>query len=177
MIELVLGSLTLLGAPLGLLSFFVYRSALRSGNITVDQSFRHLKKDMRSSLRANKNKAGAGAGQFNKRWMKFGGGFYGLMAVYTYVIIEIKDIIYFFQQFESLSAFIDQFGISMIIEIIINALTNFIHAAIWFKYWGDYFQMNQIFIWCGIAYGCYYAGFFFARHVVGKEANAPFPDQ
>ena len=71
------------------------------------------------------------------KWMQFGGGFYGSMAFYTFVYIEILEIFDFLANI----TLPENFGIGPLIQLVvaffINSLKNLITAFVWFAYWPD----------------------------------------
>ena len=86
-----------------------------------------------------------------KKWLKFGTGFYGVVAFITYVHIEIYQIIEFIRNFDDFQHFIDNLGFSMILGFFIEALMNFITAFMWPIYWYKYLPIGSFWIWVTIA--------------------------
>ena len=99
-----------------------------------------------------------GADIFHNKLLSFGGGFYGTMALITYVLIEIKEIYQFLGKILQPSTWLDNLGIGLIIDLIINSITNLIAAFVWFLTLPDYISMQNGFIWLAAAYGGYLYG-------------------
>ncbi len=93
------------------------------------------------------------------KWMEFGGGFYGLAALYTFALIELGEIGSFITDFPGVSALLSAGPISLIIDFFIDRMMNFVASMLWFTWWGE----NQI-VWnFVIAYSAYYAGMYLAK--------------
>jgi hypothetical protein len=54
--------------------------------------------------------------------------------------------------------FMSQLSPGVIIEMLIDALTNFITAMTWPIYWMNNIDTNQKWIWFAVAYGGYWVG-------------------
>jgi hypothetical protein len=93
--------------------------------------------------------------------MKFGGGFYGLAALYTFVIVEIADISAFLMNFPGLNVLLADGIIALLVNALINQIMNFVTAITWFIYWGDGSRVLEN---MALAYAGYYAGMQLALH-------------
>lgn len=98
-----------------------------------------------------------------QKWFMFGGGFYGLMAVITYIFVESNEIIGFVMQYPSLAAMIDQISVGAIIKLLIDSIMNLIVAATWFLYWPKQMVMGSGLLWLLVAYLGYRLGVTTAR--------------
>lgn len=96
------------------------------------------------------------------KWVEFGGGFYGLVAVLTYILLEINEIIELFSSKLGIMAAIYELGFGSIIDFFIESLMNFIVAISWPVYW-----MNEgsapFWQWFLAAYAGYFVGQFIAK--------------
>jgi hypothetical protein len=86
------------------------------------------------------------------KWLKFGGGFYGVVGLLTYAVVELKELRDFFLGFESLSALLAQFGFNMLIGLFIEAVKNFVVAIAWPVYWLSDIRSNHVWAWFVVAY-------------------------
>ncbi|MCW8869519.1 MAG: hypothetical protein OQK49_02345 [Proteobacteria bacterium] len=68
------------------------------------------------------------------KWLAFGGGFYGLVAVLTYIIVEAQEIIDLFDMPGEGDVF-SGISIGMLINFFIDSLMNFITAISWPVFW------------------------------------------
>ena len=91
------------------------------------------------------------------KWLSFGGGFYGLVAVLTYIIVEAQEIFDLFSMPESGSEIFSGISIGMLVNFFIDSLMNFVTAISWPVYW-----MNTgnapFWKWFLAAYGGYITG-------------------
>ena len=99
----------------------------------------------------------------HSKWVSFGGGFYGLMALLTFTVIEVKEIIGFVQSIESWDALIALLSIDTLVDVIINSVTNMVAAFTWFFYWPKYIAMDNGWVWLGMAYAGYTVGRWIAK--------------
>ena len=112
---------------------------------------------------------------FHGKWLAFGGGFYGVVGVLTYAVVELRELRDFFLGFESLYALFADFGINMLVGILVNAVTNFVVAIAWPAYWLSDIRSDHIWIWFIVAYAAYWAGAKFALQRFAAARAAP-PD-
>jgi hypothetical protein len=103
------------------------------------------------------------------KWLAFGGGFYGVVGLLTYGVVELGELRDFFLGFESLGALIAQFGFDMLVGIFVNAAKNFVIAIAWPVYWLSDIRSNHVWIWFVVAYAAYWAG---ARLALRRFAGA-----
>ncbi len=124
------------GLPLFLLSFALVSIALHRGWL-VGESVKALQGGIEALGKSQKNKDSRrtfdpAVGQ----WFKFGGGFYGLVALYTLLLIELKDIASFLSGIGSLLLDFDPGAlIGLVINLVIESFMNFVAAITWPVYW------------------------------------------
>jgi hypothetical protein len=90
----------------------------------------------------------------HSKWMEFGGGFYGVVAFYTYVLIELDEVKDFFI---GLFHLFDQGLISLLVNFFVQSIMNFIAAITWPVYWLSRIHTEQ-WLWVIGAYGGYWLG-------------------
>lgn len=112
---------------------------------------------------------GKGGDILHGKVMFFGGGFYGTMALFTYLIIEIDEITSFFGKIIDLTNWRFNFSINFIIDLIINSVMNIVKAFIWFDTLPDYIRIHEGWVWIIAAYLGYLSGIRFTREK-GDEA-------
>ena len=100
------------------------------------------------------------------------GGFYGVVGLLTYAVVELAEIRDFFTQFESIGALIAGISIESLIGLFIGALMNFIVAIAWPAYWISDIRSDYIWIWFLAAYAGYWAG----TRLALKQANGQGAD-
>ncbi len=90
----------------------------------------------------------------HSKWMKFGGGFYGVVALFTYALIELGEVQ------DLLLNLGDLFRgglIGIVVGFFIESLKNFIIAISWPAYWLSRIHSHQ-WLWIVSAYGGYWLG-------------------
>ena len=157
--ELLWASLAL-GLPVAAMSWYLARRLYRSGKLSINDDLRAVRKNIGKIRRKDKNHSQQ-ANFLEKRWMKFGGGFYGITAVTTWLIIELGETMQFIVNFPGVSAILGNGIGSFIFNFFVNQLQNFLTALLWFTYWGD--DGRNVIIWIAVPYVAYLAGIFFAR--------------
>lgn len=100
----------------------------------------------------------------HNKWMTFGGGFYGVVALLTYAVVELGEIRDFVARYDGLLNLMSQFSFNMLLELFIDAMMNFVVAIGWPAYWLSDIAGEYIWIWFAVAYGAYWAGSKYALH-------------
>jgi hypothetical protein len=110
-----------------------------------------------------------------EKWFSFGGGFYGLVALYTWLVVEWNEVWDFLVD---LPGIVFSFDIGSLISLVINffieSLMNFITAIAWPMYWLG--VADNPWVWIVVAYGGYWLGIKAAQHVTGKRWLGVSPD-
>ncbi|QFU75296.1 hypothetical protein EY643_06320 [Halioglobus maricola] len=71
-----------------------------------------------------------------ERWFRFGGGFYGVVALYTWLYIEFDDVVNFLQGLANIVFDFSPSGLfQLILELFIESIMNFVWAIAWPAYW------------------------------------------
>lgn len=149
------------GLPVALLSFVLVYWSLHRGHLTETSSMKALKQELKQ-LRKNKKERAKTGDPLHNKWMKFGGGFYGVIAMLTLIVIEWSDVKQL--SLNGLQAIIDDIGIGLVIDLVIESFKNFIAAMIWPLYWMDEIDTNRIWLWFIAAYAGYSGGTNLARY-------------
>lgn len=105
-----------------------------------------------------------------KKWAKFGGGFYGIVGLFTWIVIECLEIIEMISNFGGLWEFLKNFSVQVMINILIGALSNFIAALVWPLYWMKRIDAANTWVWFVVAYGGYWSGLKLAQFAVQRKA-------
>lgn len=157
------------GLPVALASYALIWWALRNDYLDSVVDMDELEKQIKLQSKDKKNRKKHDP--VHNKWLAFGGGFYGVVALLTYVVVELGEIRDFFLQFESIRALLAGISFDMLIELLIEALMNFILAIAWPWYWLSEIAGPHIWVWFVMAYGGYWAGTRLAlrRHVEQGE--------
>ena len=140
-----------LGIPVFLITWYLLRRLYRAGKLEKGVDFETLK----SQLKGMKKEAKSDD-FLHRNWMKFGGGFYGITAVATLMLIELADLISFVRDFPGFATLFENGLVALIVDFIVNQIQNFITSILWFAHWGD--GGAGMLIWALMAYLCYYLG-------------------
>ena len=154
-------ALTKAGLPVALLSFVLMYWSLHRGHLQETGSMKALQAELKQ-LGKNKKDRAKTSDPLHNKWMKFGGGFYGVVAMLTLIVVEWSDI----KQF-GLNGFqeaLDDFGIGLVISLLVESFTNFIVAISWPVYWMDEIESDRIWLWILAAYAGYSGGTHLARY-------------
>lgn len=161
--------------PITLFTFLILQWSIASGRLSRFDSeeslHRQYKKQSKAARKSKGDKGTDPKGEdkplfheraagdfFHNKVTFFGGGYYGTMAVLTYILIEAVEVWQFLLRFADPSNWVNNFGFDLIVEFFINSLTNLIAAFVWFNSLPDYIDINNGFIWLGASYLGYLAG-------------------
>ena len=144
------------GLPVALASYGLTWWALRNDYLDSVLDIDELEKQIKQQSKDKKNRKKSDP--VHNKWLTFGGGFYGVVAMLTYLVIEMGEIRDFFLQFESIGAFFTRISFDLVINLVIDSFMNFILAIAWPWYWIGDVAGPHIWIWFLVAYGGYWAG-------------------
>ncbi|MCK0068085.1 hypothetical protein [Kordiimonas laminariae] len=138
----------LIGVPLFAFTYAIHWWALKKGHITP---FNHHS-EVEQELEENGDSK---PGWLMENWVTFGGGFYGTMAFFTYLFIELGQLYEVVGKLLS-NGFSIEYLIKLAVEEFVDAILNLVNAFIWFNYWPDVFDMEFPLGWLLVAYGAYW---------------------
>ena len=154
------------GLPIAAVSYGLVWWAVRNRHIELPGSVGDMEKEVkRLAKNAETKKSGD---PVHDKWLAFGGGFYGVMGVFTYVVVEFGDIIDFFAQFSGFGDLLSSLSFNLVIGFFLNAVMNFVVAITWPMYWLTHIHSNYIWIWAIVAYAAYWGGARLALQQSGK---------
>lgn len=90
--------------------------------------------------------------------MFFGGGYYGTMALFAYVVIELDEIFEFLGVVFAPGAWFEYLTVNLIFGFFINSIMNIVGAFTWFLTLQNYADMGNGWVWLGASYVGYMAG-------------------
>lgn len=143
------------GLPVGLASYGLVWWALRNDYLSHEGNIKSFEKEAKKRRKDKSLKKGD---KLHKKWLAFGGGFYGVVGLLTYAVVELREIRDFVAQLGGLLELIRHISIDLVIRLFIDALQNFIVAIAWPAYWLGEIRSNHIWVWFLAAYGGYWAG-------------------
>lgn len=164
----VFRALLMAGLPIALFTLALVRWALRHGHFQESSDSKALGREMSAMKKARKNVESKDLPRQHpllRKWTKFGGGFYGVVAFFTYIVIEVTDIATTIINLGGFMGFLQQLGINLLVNVLIEALTNFIAAMAWPIYWMSNIDTSVAWLWFVVAYGGYWQGLRLAQRL------------
>lgn len=162
MVTEILEALLKAALPLGVFSFLMFRWSLKSGRLQGGKDHRALRVEMKALRKTTKSKKAKSRNPLHNKWMKFGGGFYGLVGLWTFLVIEALEIYDFVTGYEGMDSLAQTISatsfIGLAMEFLVNSFKNFITAIIWPGYWPNVLDSQRIWIWAIMAYVGYRIG-------------------
>ena len=174
----VFWALLMVGVPIAVFTLAIVWWVLQRGHFQESLDTKALQREIKAmSKDYKKNKKDKSENSstqhpLQKKWAKFGGGFYGIVAFFTYIVVELTEIATMIMNFGGFIEFLKQLNFNVIINILIEAITNFITAMIWPLYWLKRIDTDQTWIWFVIAYAGYWAGLKTAQILIQRRSGA-----
>lgn len=169
----VFWALLMVGVPIAVFTTALVWWALQREYLQESRDAKALEREIKA-LSRNTKKArkedGAEPHPLQKKWAKFGGGFYGIVAFLTYIVIELTEITTMIANLGGFFAFIKRLDIGFVISMIVEAFTNFIAAMVWPMYWLQRIETNQVWVWFLAAYGGYWVGLKLAQYFIQRRS-------
>lgn len=156
MISEIFIALIKVGLPVGLTSYGLVWWALKKNYISEVASVKSF--ELAVKKRKKDKSLKKDGDPFHRKWLAFGGGFYGVVGLLTYAVVEIAEIRDFIFQIGGFIEMIKNFSFNMVINLLVGAIMNFVAAIAWPAYWMSEIQSERIWIWFLVAYGGYWAG-------------------
>jgi len=152
-------SIIKLGLPVSVLSWIVFFQIYNRGDIDRTADRKAINSHIKALRATYKSKKKHKINIVQDKWMRFGGGFYGLAALWTFLIIELTDAFNFIFHNPGTDALFGDGAASLLFEALSNQLENFISAFVWFSYW----NVDSIVVLVLTAYAGYWLGIEVAR--------------
>ena len=152
-----------LGLPVAGLSWLLFYRLYSMGDLARDADHKAIRaglKAIRKTAKQQKSNA-PGTSILHKKWMKFGGGFYGIAALWTLIVIEVSGVVTTLLHPAGLQAMLDKGLIGFIVSLIVNQFLTFVDALIWITWWPG--KDGGLIVWFAVAYVGYLAGLNLAR--------------
>ena len=158
MIGSVSGLIVQLGLPMIALTWWVVARLYRTGVLSDAQATKEVEQSLTEWRKSSDRR---GRSLLQSKWLQFGGGFYGVAALWTLIVIEARQLAGLLSDDFVWSEVFDDGVVRMVIEVLVNQLQAFIAACVWFRHWaGDGSLVPVAF---GVAYGSYVLGLLAAR--------------
>jgi hypothetical protein len=150
--------------------YYAYNKGYLTSDVNIRDAFKDKKNPTKKLSKANKKSLLF----LHSKWMTFGGGFYGLVALLTFIYIELDQTVQFLIHVTGWRSFLNLLTFDAILGMIIEAFVNMLKALLWFTYWPKVFDMDNVAIWFIASYMGYRFGANLAqRYVVHLEKTPP----
>lgn len=150
-----------IGLPVAVLSWLLFYRLYSRGELARDADRKAIGASLKSIRKAQKESRATSDSLLHAKWMKFGGGFYGVAAAWTLIYIEASGVVGVIAHPSTVP---DMFrnGIGgFIAQQISGQVSTFVDAATWFNWWPG--RGHDPIVWFGVAYVAYIAGLELAR--------------
>ena len=163
------------GVPIGVFTLAIVSWALQKGYLQETLDIKALGREIKAMSKNRKKDKKEPEIQLHpvqKKWAKFGGGFYGIVAFFTYIVVEVDEIITMIANFGGFIAFLKHLGLDVMINMLVDALSNFVAAMVWPLYWMNRIDTNQVWAWFVMAYAGYWLGLKLAQALTQRRRDA-----
>jgi len=172
-------ALFMVGVPIGCFTLALVWWALKGGHFKETLDIDALEREIKVMGWSDKKRTKKGIEQasgkqhpLQKKWARFGGGFYGIVAFFTYIIVEVLDVVSVIANFGGFIEFLKQLNFNVFIDLLVQAFTNFAMAMAWPWYWLNRIDTDFVWIWFVMAYAGYWAGLRLARLLIKRSSQA-----
>ncbi len=150
-----------LGLPVAALSWLLFYRLYSRGELARDADHKTIQSSLKQVKEATKKSKTHTDNVLHTKWMKFGGGFYGVAALWTLIVIEVGGVVSTLADPSSIKAMFSHGLIEFFVNLLVNQFTTFVQALIWFDWWPG--KQHDLVVWIAIAYLGYIAGLNLAR--------------
>ncbi|NVJ98771.1 MAG: hypothetical protein HWE25_11495 [Alphaproteobacteria bacterium] len=153
--------------PVGLVSYLLVGWLRDSGRIDAFSNRKEFEVRLKE-IKAERKKQKKKEENFAvKKWMGFGGGFYGTATLYTYAYIEVGEVFSFFAKIIALEHWFIPDLINLFVGFLINSIKNLVSALTWFQYW----DLGHGPMTIGLAFLAAYVGYAVGVHFANQHAT------
>ncbi len=145
-----------LGIPMVGLSWLIFFWLYRDGKLDRQADRKDIAANIKQMKTSFDKKERKKKNYVYDKWMWFGSGFYGLAALWTFIIVEISQFFSFIFDFPGFQFLFGNGLISFLVEFALGQLGNIINAFVWFTYWSEdssilvNFVVAYLGYWCGV---------------------------
>ena len=144
---------------MAVITWLIFSWLYRENMLDINADRKTTATELKLANKAFKKEKGKKKNYLYGEWLWFGSGFYGLAALWTFIVVELKDLFYFIFAFPGFEALFGNGIVSFLIAAILNQIGSIGSAFTWFHYWTD----NSVLIWIAAAYLGYMAGIQMAK--------------
>lgn len=152
-----------LGLPVAALSWLLFYRLYNRGELARDADHKTIRSSLKQIKTSSKNGDKQADHILHKKWMKFGGGFYGVAALWTLIVIEVSGVVSVIAHpSRNIESMFEGGVINFIVGWAFGQVTTFVQAITWFNWWAG--KGQSIVFWFLAAMAGYFAGQELARH-------------
>ena len=154
-----------LGLPVTALTWLLFYRLYSRGELARDADHKSIDASLKEIKKSAKESKETSDSLLHAKWMKFGGGFYGVAAAWTLIYIEISGIVGVILHPSVIEGMFRKGIVNLIVQQINGQVTTLVDAAIWFSWWPE--KGHGPIVWFVVAYVAYIAGLNLARFETG----------
>jgi hypothetical protein len=154
-----------LGLPVTALSWLLFYRLYSRGELARDADHKAIDASLKTIRKAEKESKETSDSVLHSKWMKFGGGFYGVAAAWTLLYIEANGIINVVLYPSVMKDMFNKGLVDLIKNQITGQITTLVDAATWFSWWPG--KGHGPVVWFVVAYVAYIGGLNLARYETG----------
>ncbi|HET6632312.1 MAG TPA: hypothetical protein VFG73_06340 [Rhodanobacteraceae bacterium] len=151
-----------LGLPVAGLSWLLFYRLYHRGELAREADRKSIRASLKQLRKDAKNGDGSSDHALHQKWMKFGGGFYGVAALWTLIVIEVSGVAGTIAHPSSIAAMFEGGVVKFLVDWVIGQATTFVQAIMWFNWWAG--ETQGAVVWFLVAMAGYVAGLEVARH-------------
>jgi hypothetical protein len=151
-----------LGLPVAALSWLLFYRLYSRGELARDADHKAIRSSLKQVKKTTRESGSRAEHPLHAKWMRFGGGFYGIAALWTLIVIEVGGVLGTISHPSSIEQMFRGGPVDFIVHQLVNQVTTFVQAIMWITWWPE---EHGRFGWMAIviAYAGYLAGLNLAR--------------
>lgn len=146
MIFELIKAILIAGLPVALISYYLIMLTRKKTQLKSTNA-KQLKKELQTIDVQHDSQEPLWQSMLQKKFIKFGGGFYGILTLITYLHIEIYQLIQFVGNFSGFEGMFESGILRFIIGLIIEAVMNLVTAFMWPIYWPNFLPIGSLWVW------------------------------
>lgn len=154
-----------LGLPVMALSWLLFYRLYSHGELARDADHKSIDTRLNAIRKTEKESQETSDSLMHAKWMKFGGGFYGVAAAWTLIYIEVSGFVGTVLHPSAVLNMFDKGIGDFIAQKMSGQITTLVDAATWFAWWPE--KGHGPVLWFVVAYVAYILGLNLARYETG----------
>ncbi len=124
-----------LGLPVAALSWLLFYRLYSRGELARDADRKAIRAGLKQIRQESKTSKAPADSILQKKWMRFGGGFYGVAALWTLIVIEVGGALSAIAHPSSIGDMFRGGLIDFVVNWVVNQFSTFLQALLWFNWW------------------------------------------